>query len=71
MDKFQFTFNNATKSLKVKNIAIIHLDGDLHQSYKATSENLCPIITKAGIMVIDDYNIKKSTVHARNYQQLN
>ena len=53
-------FSNTTKNLKVKNIAILHLDGDLYQSYKAPLENLSPMITKGGIIVIDDYNIKQS-----------
>tara|TARA_B100000686_G_C16562893_1_gene848731 strand:- start:242 stop:952 length:711 start_codon:yes stop_codon:yes gene_type:complete len=52
-------FNNTTKKLKVKNIAILHLDGDLYQSVKDPLENLAPMITKGGIIVIDDYIIKQ------------
>jgi hypothetical protein len=38
-----------------KPIALLHIDGDLYQSYKATLENLFNLVSPRGIIVFDDF----------------
>ncbi|MCK9224205.1 MAG: TylF/MycF family methyltransferase [Candidatus Muirbacterium halophilum] len=50
-------------------IALLHVDGDLYQSYKDTLENLYDKVSKGGIIVFDDFlfdeNIDESFPGAR------
>lgn len=48
-------FDKSTKELDVKEIAILHLDGDLYDSVKQPLINLSNKIVLNGIIVIDDY----------------
>jgi O-methyltransferase len=38
-------------------IALLHVDGDLYQSYLATLENLFPKVASGGIVVFDDFAV--------------
>ncbi len=40
-------------------IAILHVDGDLYQSYIDTLEHLYPKVSKGGLIVFDDFLAKK------------
>tara|TARA_Y200000002_G_scaffold95724_1_gene77360 strand:- start:9564 stop:10274 length:711 start_codon:yes stop_codon:yes gene_type:complete len=53
-------FEKTTKDLKIKKISILHLDGDLYKSIKDPLENLSNKIVKGGIIVIDDFHLKRS-----------
>jgi O-methyltransferase len=50
---FQDTLPKTKK--QIKNIAILRLDGDWYESTKTCLENLYPLITKGGFLIIDDY----------------
>lgn len=41
-------------------IAILHVDGDLYESYKATLENLYPLVSAGGVVVFDDFSVDSS-----------
>lgn len=53
-------FEKTTKDLKIKKISILHLDGDLYKSIKDPLENLSKKVVKGGIIVIDDFYLKKN-----------
>tara|TARA_B100000886_G_scaffold330875_1_gene281791 strand:+ start:415 stop:1134 length:720 start_codon:yes stop_codon:yes gene_type:complete len=53
-------FEKTTKDLKIKKISILHLDGDLYKSIKDPLENLSNKVVKGGIIVIDDFYLKKN-----------
>ncbi len=48
-------FSNSLKKHPQKPIAILHIDGDLYQSYKAALENLFDKVNKGGIIIFDDF----------------
>lgn len=48
-------FNDSLPSHPQRPIAILHVDGDLYQSYKDTLENLYPLVSKGGIIIFDDF----------------
>jgi hypothetical protein len=48
-------FSNSLKKHPQKPIAMLHIDGDLYQSYKAALENLFGKISKGGIIIFDDF----------------
>lgn len=50
-------FEETTKSINTKKIALLHLDGDLYESVKSPLENLSEKISIHGIVVIDDYKL--------------
>lgn len=39
-----------------KPIALLHIDGDLYQSYKDALTVLFPLVVKGGIIIFDEYN---------------
>jgi len=47
-------FNETLKDHPKRPIAILHIDGDLYQSYKSVLENLFDLVSKKGIIVCDD-----------------
>lgn len=49
-------FEKTTKNLKVNNIAILHLDGDLYESIKFPLDNLWNKVSLGGIVVFDDFS---------------
>lgn len=53
-------FEKTTKNLKIKKISILHLDGDLYKSIKDPLENLSNKVVKGGIIVLDDFYLKKN-----------
>lgn len=52
-------FGDTTKDHPNKPIAILHVDGDLYQSYMDTLEHLYPKVSKGGVIVFDDFLAKK------------
>lgn len=53
-------FSDSLKHHHDRPIAILHVDGDLYQSYKDTLENLYPKVSKGGVVVFDDFLAEKS-----------
>lgn len=41
----------------LKQIALLRLDGDLYESTKVCLENLYPLVSKGGYVIIDDYDL--------------
>ena len=50
---FQDTLNVNKKF--IKNIALLRLDGDFYESTMITLEELYPLVSKGGVVIIDDY----------------
>lgn len=48
-------FSNSLKKHPQKPIAILHIDGDLYQSYRAALENLFNKVSKNGVIIFDDF----------------
>jgi len=44
-----------------RQIALLHLDGDLYQSYKSCLDNLYLLVSPAGVIVFDDFLFQEST----------
>jgi hypothetical protein len=53
-------FSDSLKSHPDHPIAILHVDGDLYESYLDTLGNLYPKVSKGGVIVFDDFLAKKS-----------
>jgi len=53
-------FSNSLKNHPKRQIAILHIDGDLYQSYKAVLENLYDKVSKGGVIVFDDFIAEES-----------
>ena len=50
-------FEQTTQSLKVSEISILHLDGDLYKSVKDPLLNLWSRVSVGGLIVIDDFQL--------------
>lgn len=53
---FQHTIKK--KARKIKKIAVLRLDGDLYESTLIPLQYLYPKLSKGGILIIDDWNLK-------------
>jgi hypothetical protein len=42
-------------------IALLHVDGDLYQSYMSCLDNLYPLVSPKGVIVFDDFLFQEST----------
>ncbi|MCL5093742.1 MAG: TylF/MycF family methyltransferase [Patescibacteria group bacterium] len=52
---FDKTVPLLAKKLRFKKIALLRLDGDWYDSTKICLENLSPLVSKGGIVILDDY----------------
>ncbi len=48
-------FNETVKQYNKGEIALLHLDSDLYQSYKDCLEHFYPLVVKGGIIAFDEY----------------
>ena len=55
---FQDTVPSACVGLAQTGIAILRLDGDLYESTRVCMENLFPLITPGGYLIVDDWALK-------------
>ena len=53
-------FCDSLKSHPERPIALLHVDGDLYDSYKDTLESLFDLVSKGGVIVFDDFLAEKN-----------
>lgn len=49
-------FDETLKSYQGNPIALLHIDADIHQSYKCALEQLFPKVIKGGVILFDEYD---------------
>ncbi len=62
---FQHTIEGASKNIKA--ISVLRLDGDLYESTIICLEHLYPLVSKGGIVIIDDYALTGCKVAVEHY----
>lgn len=53
-------FNQSLPEHPQRPIALLHLDGDLYQSYKDCLKHLYPLVNPGGVVVFDDFLLQES-----------
>jgi O-methyltransferase/8-demethyl-8-(2,3-dimethoxy-alpha-L-rhamnosyl)tetracenomycin-C 4'-O-methyltransferase len=62
---FQHTIAESSK--EIQSIALLRLDGDLHESTLICLEHLYPKVSKGGIVIIDDYALAGCKIAIEQY----